>query len=124
MRMYRGKVIKAGGWVYGYFFQIWEKTYILWGTTNDVPNMTEVIPDTVGQSTGRSDINKKEVYGGDIVKAWIYVDETPLELEVHWHGAAWVIDYPSGDYDCVGLGYFAGSIEIIGTIHDKEQDHE
>lgn len=38
-----------GRWVQGYFFQIWERTYILWGTTNDVPNMIEVLPSTVGQ---------------------------------------------------------------------------
>ena len=44
-----------GRWVQGYFFQIWERTYILWGTTNDVPNMIEVLPSTVGQYTGLTD---------------------------------------------------------------------
>lgn len=43
-----GEKVK-GRWVQGYFFQIWERTYILWGTTNDVPNMIEVLPSTVGQ---------------------------------------------------------------------------
>ena len=43
-----GKKVK-GRWAQGYFFQIWERTYILWGTTNDVPNMIEVLPSTVGQ---------------------------------------------------------------------------
>lgn len=43
-----GETVK-GRWVQGHFFQIWERTYILWGTTNDVPNMIEVLPSTVGQ---------------------------------------------------------------------------
>ena len=43
-----GEKVK-GRWAQGYFFQIWERTYILWGTTNDVPNMIEVLPSTVGQ---------------------------------------------------------------------------
>ena len=43
-----GEKVK-GRWEQGYFFQIWERTYILWGTTNDVPNMIEVLPSTVGQ---------------------------------------------------------------------------
>ena len=51
-----GEVVK-GRWVQGYFFQIWERTYILWGTTNDVPNMIEVLPSTVGQYTGLTDKN-------------------------------------------------------------------
>ena len=41
-----------GDWTYGYFFQIWERTYILWGTTNDIPNMLEVIPETVEFNVG------------------------------------------------------------------------
>ena len=49
-----GEKVK-GRWVQGYFFQIWERTYILWGTTNDVPNMIEVLPSTVGQYTGLTD---------------------------------------------------------------------
>ena len=43
-----GEKVK-GRWTQGYFFQIWERTYILWGTANDVPNMIEVLPSTVGQ---------------------------------------------------------------------------
>ena len=41
---YRGQRVDTKEWVYGYLFGIWEKRYILWGTTNDIPNMIEVIP--------------------------------------------------------------------------------
>jgi hypothetical protein len=51
MRKYRG-LTKDGNWAYGYFFKSWKATYILSGTKNDIPNMTEVLPETVDQSTG------------------------------------------------------------------------
>ena len=50
-------------WVEGYLYGIWERRYILWGMTNDVPNMIEVDPSTICQCTGL-----KKFYEKDIVK--------------------------------------------------------
>ena len=69
-----GEKVK-GRWVQGYFFQIWERTYILWGTTNDVPNMIEVLPSTVGQYTGIDSIyvslnapaGSHKIFTGDVL---------------------------------------------------------
>ena len=69
-----GEKVK-GRWVQGYFFQIWERTYILWGTTNDVPNMIEILPSTVGQYTGIDSIyvslnapaGSQKIFTGDVL---------------------------------------------------------
>lgn len=55
-------------WVEGYLYGIWERRYILWGMTNDVPNMVEVDPSTICQCTGLKDKNGKLIWENDVVK--------------------------------------------------------
>ena len=57
-----------GEWTYGYLYGIWERKYILWGITNNVPDMTEVEPSTICQCTGLRDKNGKLIWENDIVR--------------------------------------------------------
>ena len=74
--LYRAKRIDNDEWTYGYLYGIWERKYILWGMTNNVPDMTEVDPSTICQCTGLSDEDGKKIFEGDIVG---YIDCTSTE---------------------------------------------
>lgn len=65
--LYRGKRIDNGKWEQGYLYGIWERRYILWGMTNDIPDMVEVDPSTICRCTGRADRDKKLIYEHDVV---------------------------------------------------------
>lgn len=74
--LYRAKRIGNDEWTCGYLYGIWEKKCILWGMTNNVPDMTEVEPSTICQCTGLRDEDGKKIFEGDIVG---YIDCTSTE---------------------------------------------
>lgn len=102
-----------GEWVEGYSFKIWDKCYILWGTTNDIPNMIEVIPETVGQFTGFTDKNGKKIFEHDRVK---YKCGNTAKVIFTEYGA-FVGETESLFYNYIGVVL----TEVIGTIFDKEE---
>ena len=65
--LFKAKRTDNEEWVQGYLFGIWEKRYILWGMTNDIPNMIEVDPSTICQCTGLRDKNDKLIWENDIL---------------------------------------------------------
>ena len=74
--LYRAKRMDNGEWTYGYLYGIWKRKYILWGMTNNVPDMTEIEPSTICQCTGLRDEDGKKIFEGDIVG---YIDCTSTE---------------------------------------------
>lgn len=65
--LFKAKRIDNREWVQGYLYGIWEKRYILWGMTNDIPDMIEVEPSTICQCTGLKDKNGKLIWENDVV---------------------------------------------------------
>lgn len=120
---FRGKRIDNGEWEYGYLYQIWEQTYILWGMTNGVPNMAEVIPKTVGQYAGWQDTNNKSIYEGDVIKTrWVTASHKEIDAVVYWaDGAFWLDGKEEGGCEAIGLLSNVLKMddgEIIGNIHE------
>ena len=116
--LFRGKRTDNGTWAYGYLFCIWERTYLCWGTTNDVPNMKEVIPETVGQYTGLTDKNGVRIFEGDIVSL---VKHDSLIYKVVYVPCRYELVNSKG-VNCFVLDiYKSENIEVIGNIYDNPE---
>lgn len=123
--LFKAKRADNGEWVQGYLYGIWEKRYILWGMTNDVPNMIEVDPTTICQCTGMKDKNGKLIWENDIVK----------DKNSNFYIAIWWNDYYQYCWVCIKsiIEIFVGrkrdlwviaenfKIEVIGNIFDNPE---
>lgn len=133
---FRGKKISNGKWVYGGFAQYFGKCFIVvmeryipdtrdsdmadYYEKHPAFRMThiEVIPETVGQFTGLTDKNDKEIYEGDIVwhklqgKRVVYY---PFNKDTASYG----IIHENGM--CSMLCDASNLYEVIGNIHDNPE---
>ena len=85
------------------------KTFIHFYETNNFECLYEVDPETVGQFTCLHDKNRREIYGGDIVKAHDQigvVESIPGRFEVRW-----IKGYNSYLWQC--------TTEVIGNIYEN-----
>lgn len=109
--LFRGKRKDGGFWLCGDLRQ-WSKT--------------EVIPETVGQFTGMTDKNGKQIFEGDIIRAKIesgnHEGFTWPNMPVGFQQGSFCLNDRKGYVFCV-LGAFATSVtlEVIGNIHDNPE---
>lgn len=118
--LYRGKRIDNGEWAEGYLYGIWERKYILWGMTNDIPNMVEVDPETVCQCTAMPDKNNKLIFENDIAIKHNDDDKEPYLIRWSENYAAWEL----AQCGCAMYGFFDvdfGEIEVIGNAIDNPE---
>lgn len=117
--LFRGKRKDNGEWIQGYLYGIWERRYILWGMTNDIPNMVEVDPSTICQCTGLKDKNGNLIWENDIVS---YCDCTKEDYVISWEQNKACFEYRQ--YSCSMMNFDELSsceVEVIGNVFDNPE---
>ena len=121
--LFKGKRLDNGVWVQGYLFGIWEKRYILWGMTNDIPNMIEVDPSTICQCTGLKDKNGNLIWENDIMVAHLDEDypEDETYIRILWCGNGFC-SIENGSKDIAPIDKFdTEHFEVCGNIFDNAE---
>lgn len=126
--LFRGKLIHSKVWIYGnLIIASTGESYIIPSDVikpdghhliidSDCPFLVDA--ETVGQFTGLTDKNGKEIYEGDIV---IYPhDSKPCEVfyRANEYGTSFLTDSHDG---VDSLGDVLNTVEIIGNIHDNPE---
>ncbi len=145
-KLFRGKRIDNGEWVYGDLVHIGNKSYISYYYESalstfinetieydgisivGVAPFIEVAPHTVGQYTGLNDKNGKKIFEGDIIKIVPdsdYSDDYSIS-KVYSYNGVFCVDYHGDDFDSTALGFLEdylpdGDFEVIGNVHDNPE---
>ena len=129
--LYRAKRTDNGEWVEGYLYGIWERRYILWGMTNDVPNMVEVDQSTICQCTGLMEKNGNPIFENDIVKYHFGEKYARIKYGVYQNcfdstktgHCGFYVDWSDSENKRKDLGYWINMVdaEIAGNVFDNHE---
>jgi len=120
---FRGKCLNDCKWYEGYLVIFPNGLNCICYTNGDeFKQVTNIIPETVGQYTGLKDKNGVEIYDGDVVKAESW---EPKVFEIQFLEGGFCATYGKIDrcptdinlfYSSVGCG-----IEVIGNIYNNPE---
>jgi uncharacterized phage protein (TIGR01671 family) len=120
---FRGRQIDTGEWKYGYYRQFWccnnGTTHII---SDDCGSTWEVIPETVSEFTGLTDMKGKEIYEGDIVASVLprdgqIISVGDVQFDCGVFGIEWIEKKNSTMFGGWGQRH---RIEVIGNIHEHK----
>lgn len=113
---FRGKRVDNGKWVYGYYQELVDSVNHLYWINEPNGDITDVVPETVGQYTGLKDRDGVEIYEGDV----LIFDGYKFVILWNEERGGFHMDYWMFDeqYD---LSEFSQTSEIISNIHDDPE---
>lgn len=116
---FRGKSIYTHKWEYGNLRIFGERAYI---SDLDSHAQSEVQLSTIGQFTGLTDCNGREIYEGDKVRFYDDIEDKQVTSHVIYHKESCSFCVAPtelcGDY--IGLTTY-WQFEVIGNIHDNPE---
>lgn len=131
---FRGKRIDNNEWIYGNYVELNGIHFIIPKDSAETPSIQyEIIPETVGQFTGLTDKNGKEIYEGDIVNAEYYnhnMKNCKLRQVVCFERGMFVFKTFNLDteemectyhYSPLYMNQAPNNFEVIGNIHDNKK---
>lgn len=118
---FRGKATCRDRWVYGCYVECDGGYYIVEKIGGDSVAKIQVIPETVGQSTGRHDKNGKEIYDSDILTT--HKGRRPQLVFWQTDIGQWRVGYRGRktQFDKTDTLMFANHFKVIGNIHDNPE---
>lgn len=115
--LFRGKRINNGEWIVGYYIVVDGISYIL-QDGYFLNGIVEVDPETVGQYTGKDDVRRQKIFGGDILEIRYGTEKYNGLVKYDAYGAKFIIASDRGTSSFDDLLWDV-EIQVIGNIHDK-----
>jgi uncharacterized phage protein (TIGR01671 family) len=105
---FRGLKKYSREWIYG--MPTYDFTHIFNDDNVDSPDSYEVDTDTLGQFTGLTDRNGKDIYSGDAIQ-----NEAMKIDKIYW-----IVEFDRGCFGAKGMALRAmKEMEVIGNAHEK-----